>query len=276
MSVFSKKKEVPRIGISVAKWTGFLCHVLMGYLQHETQRKITRHLIILLTGVLLSCASIPESLSTLPVPREEPGWMKRHGELVRTLPRRNPGLLFIGDSITQAWLTEGNEIWNSCYSGQAVNLGFSADKTQHLLWRLENGELDGIQPDAVILLIGTNNQRVNRSAGIYRGVHANVRLLRKKLPHSHIVLMTIFPCREKGHPFRERIIRANRRIEKLGKDKMITVIRIWDEFLHADGRLNRKILFDGVHLTEKGYRVWARRLNLTLTKIGIDFRGCSP
>lgn len=202
--------------------------------------------------------------------------MERHGELVHTLPGKNPRLLFIGDSITRAWQTRGKGIWKRCYAGRAANLGFSGDKTQHLLWRLENGELAGIEPDAVVLLIGTNNQRVNRAPGIYRGVRANVRLIRRELPRSHIILMTIFPCREKGHPFRERIARANRRIKKLGKDEKITVIPIWKEFLLTDGRLNRDILFDGVHLTEKGYRIWARKLHPMLKEIGIDFRGCAP
>ncbi|MEJ5259232.1 MAG: GDSL-type esterase/lipase family protein, partial [Anaerohalosphaeraceae bacterium] len=93
-----------------------------------------------------------------PVPRGDEWWTRRHQAILEQLPRKNPQVVFIGDSITHGWENKGKAVWDAYYSSyDALNLGYSGDRTEHVLWRLQNGEIDGIQPKLAVLMIGTNN-----------------------------------------------------------------------------------------------------------------------
>ena len=92
-----------------------------------------------------------------PVPRDA-NWMKRHDSFNARIKQGNVDLLFIGDSITQGWEGAGKAAWSEKYGKRnAVNLGIGGDRTQHVLWRLDNGNIDGIKPKLAVLMIGTNN-----------------------------------------------------------------------------------------------------------------------
>ena len=101
--------------------------------------------------------------AVVPVPRDG-NWMKRHDSFNERVKKGNVDLIFIGDSITQGWEGAGKKVWEEFYGKRnAVNLGIGGDRTQHVLWRLENGNIEGIQPKLAVLMIGTNNSGSNNS-----------------------------------------------------------------------------------------------------------------
>ena len=120
-----------------------------------------------LAAVILLSAALTASANTAikPEPRD-PNWVKRHDGFVEIAKAGNVDVLFIGDSITDAWRRpspDGKAVWDANFAPlRAANFGISGDRTQHLLWRLQNGELDGIKPKAVVMMIGTNNTGFER------------------------------------------------------------------------------------------------------------------
>ena len=112
-----------------------------------------------------------------PVPREG-GWMKRHESMNERVAKGNVDIVFIGDSITQGWEGRGKNVWAKFYGGRnAVNLGIGGDRTQHVIWRLQNGNLKGISPKAAVIMIGTNNSGSNSPEQIAEGVTEIVKIL---------------------------------------------------------------------------------------------------
>lgn len=127
----------------------------------------------------------------VPTSKKEVWWMERHEKFKKYSEENSEGikLVFLGDSIMQGWQEEGNLTFHKYYSKYGVaNYGISADRTQHLLWRIRNGELNNLKPLLIVLLIGTNNLAYNKDIEIYKGVKANVLELRRRLPNSKILV----------------------------------------------------------------------------------------
>ena len=194
----------------------------------------------------------------VPAPREG-NWMKRHDSFNERVKQGNADLIFIGDSITQAWEGPGKNVWAEFYGKRnAVNLGIGGDRTQHVLWRLDHGNIDGIQPKLAVLMIGTNNSGMNTSEQIAAGVKAIVEKLRTKLPETKVLILAIFPRgADKDDALRKTNEGANAIIQKLTDDKMVHYLDIGPKFLEADGTLSREVMPDLLHLNEKSYRTWA-------------------
>jgi beta-glucosidase len=194
-----------------------------------------------------------------PVPREG-GWLKRHESFNERVKKGNVDLIFIGDSITQAWETDGKEVWQQHYTPRnAVNLGISGDRTQHVLWRLDNGNLEGIKPKLAMIMIGTNNSNRNDNTAeeIADGIKAIVAKLRAKLPETKVLLLAIFPRGPMPNPQREKIARANELASQAADGKMVHYLDIGPKFLTADGTLEKEVMPDYLHLSPKGYQIWA-------------------
>ena len=149
-------------------------------------------------------ATAPDTIATRPVSRLDTSWWRQRFQRKQVeLHREPPRLLWLGDSITQDWESDGPQpwrrfavIWRRFYGDRyAVNLGFKGDSTCHLLWRLEHGELDGIDPKAAILLIGANNfGRIHTDADqTYQGIVAIARLLHQRLPKMQLLLIGVLP-----------------------------------------------------------------------------------
>jgi lysophospholipase L1-like esterase len=211
----------------------------------------------------LSFAQRASQVTTTPVPREG-NWLKRHEAYSQTIKNHQDAkLLFIGDSITDAWSGPGKEAWNRYFAPRkAVNLGISGDRTQHVLWRLENGNIDGVKPKAAVLMIGTNNSNGNDHTAeeIADGIKAIVAKLRKELPETKILLLAIFPRGEKPNPQREKNAKASKLASAEADGKMVHYLDIGDKFLTADGSLSKEIMPDFLHLTPKGYQIWAEAI----------------
>ena len=196
-----------------------------------------------------------------PVPRDG-GWMKRHDSFNERVKKGNVDLLLIGDSITQGWEGSGKAAWEKYYTPRnAVNLGIGGDRTQHVLWRLDNGNVEGISPKAAVLMIGTNNSGTNTSAQIAEGVAAIVKNLRTKLPKTKILVLGIFPRGADANDAKRKVnIEANQSIAKLADGEMVHYLDISSKFLAADGTLSKEVMPDLLHLNEASYKTWAESI----------------
>ena len=154
----------------------------------------------LLSGVARAQAQAQATAesATEPAPRDG-GWVKLHEGFLERAAKGNIDLLFLGDSITAGWnkLVDGQgprEVWDRYYEPRhPANFGIGGDRTQHVLWRIEHGEVDGIKPKVIVLMIGTNNARANSSEEIAAGITAIVKKLGEKLPETKILLLGVFP-----------------------------------------------------------------------------------
>ena len=184
-------------------------------------------------------------------------------------------LLFLGDSITEFWGTTGKTVWAKYYGDKnAANFGISGDRTEHVLWRIDNGELDGIHPKVVVLMIGTNNTGVNTAEQIAAADEKIVSEIRAKLPDSKILLLAIFPrgprkARGQLEDWRlkmKEIAYINSQLATLDDGTMIHYLDIGDQFL-VDGKIPKDIMPDQLHPSAKGYEIWAEAIQPTLDEM---------
>jgi lysophospholipase L1-like esterase len=207
----------------------------------------------------------------IPATRSNPtNWLARHEGFVKQAKAGGIDLLFMGDSITDNWRGPGKNVWKQFYSSRhAANFGIGGDRTEHVLWRIDNGELDGIDPKVIVLMIGTNNSGSNSSDQIAEGVEKIVAVLREKCPKSKVLLLAIFPRNKPdANPKQMNTIHAvNERIAKLDDGKMVTFLDINKAFLGDDGQLHAEVMPDFLHPNEHGYQLWADAMEPTLAKM---------
>ncbi len=230
------------------------------------------------TAALLLAISVHAQKTVLiPTPRDFPtNWLARHAENVAEAKRGSADILFLGDSITDGWRwdTGGKKLWAKYFAPRhAVNFGIGWDRIQNVLWRVENGELDGISPKVVVLLIGTNNtgnedngQPRNTTPEIIAGVSNLVRRIQFHLPQTKILLFGIFPRGEKSDPLREQVKAVNTGLAQLADGDKISFLDIGKKFLTPDGTLTRELFSDLLHPNQKGYQIWADALLPALDK----------
>jgi lysophospholipase L1-like esterase len=236
--------------------------------QHSGMKSLR---ITLLALVFSAAAVWADHSAVTPAPRDA-GWKVR-ADLLNTRVKDTPDaeLLFIGDSITQGWEGQGaKEVWQKFYGNRkAVNLGIGGDRTQHVLWRLQNGNLEGIKPKAAVVMIGTNNSNGedNTAEQILEGVQAIVKELQKRQPQMKILLLGIFPRSENFTPQRGKLTQVNQVLHKLDDGKNVFFLDIGHRFLESDGTLPAEIMPDYLHLTKKGYEIWAEAMEATLAKL---------
>jgi lysophospholipase L1-like esterase len=210
-----------------------------------------------------------EAVSVTPVPRTG-AWMQRHESMNANVAKGDAQLLMIGDSITHGWEGSGREVWEKYYGKRhAVNLGIGGDQTQHVLWRLEHGNIDGIHPKLAVLMIGTNNAGArNTPAQIAAGVKAIVEKLRANLPTTKVLVLAIFPRGEKpDNPLRKVNEAANEKIAKLADNQNVFYLDIGKKFLKEDGTLPTEIMRDHLHPGAQGYEIWASSMEPTVARL---------
>ncbi len=196
-------------------------------------------------------------------------WKDMHAGMVKRAKEGNVDLLFVGDSITQGW--GGNAVWKKHYEPlKAANFGIGGDTTQNVLWRLENGALEGIAPKAAVVLIGTNNFGLHgdKPEDVARGVAAVLQSLRKKLPKTKVLLLAIFP--RDANPkagIRASIKAVNDQIAKLDDRKNLRYLDLGGKFLAADGSIPKELMPDALHLSEKAYELWAETMDPLLKEM---------
>ncbi len=206
-------------------------------------------------------------------PALHPGTEKKHESFNKISKQGKAPLVFLGDSITAGWSGRGKAVWEKDWAPlSAANFGIGGDRTEHILWRLQNGNYDGLKPKLTVLMIGTNNTghqgRAMRehNGAIYsssaeqtaEGVTAIVNLLKKKQPQMKILLLAIFP-RGATPTDAKRVQneKTNRLIAKLADNRTVHFLDINKKFLQPDGTLSKEIMPDLLHPNAAGYRIWS-------------------
>lgn len=220
--------------------------------------------------------------ATIPVPWLEPDsydWYARHHAALEQGRRMRPRGVLIGDSITHFWAgppqaarVSGAQAWQRTFGDTPVlNLGFGWDRTQNVLWRLRQGELDGLDPDWVVIAIGTNNlagtanARASTPQEAADGVAAIVAEVRRRLPRTRLILMGILPRGFAADgPLRAPIRATNQLLAaRFGRDPAVRWLEIGERFLQPDGSLPPALMPDSTHPSEEGYRIWGQALGET-------------
>lgn len=206
-----------------------------------------------------------------PAPREGPAYA-RFLELNNRV-KESQGqarVIFIGDSIAEGWEGNGREIWARYYAPRhAINLGIGSDHTQHVLWRLEHGNLDGLKPKVAVVLVGVNNipDTNNTPQQVLEGVTAVVAKIREKLPETKVLLLGIFPFREGFCLQRGKALQVNQALAKLDDGQWVFFLDIGHVFIQPDGKIPREMMRDFLHPSAKGYRVWAEAMEPKLAEL---------
>ena len=199
-------------------------------------------------------------------------WLKLHEAHVKMV-QENKGpvdVLLVGDSITIQW----GDSWKKHFPElKAVNIGIGGDKTQNVLWRLDHGGVDGLEPKVIVLMIGNNNMFFTPETGVdaaAKGIEICVKNLREKFPNAALVLAKILPAHAPGVPFYEDIKKTNAALDtlKIESDAKVRVLDLWADFVNADGTQKTELFTqDHIHLSPAGYAVYAAKLKPILKSL---------
>jgi lysophospholipase L1-like esterase len=242
--------------------------------------KTLRTLSLTAAGILLPLFAFAQTSADQPTPRNDANSLAAHAQLLEKAKNGRIDIYFEGDSITRRWgATDYPQLlanWtHNFYGWNAANFGWGADTIQNILWRLNNGELDGVKPKIMVLLAGTNN--VGRTAApggddakaadIARGIKALVDTMRAKAPDATLILMAIFP-RNDNIAVMPTINKINENIAKLADGRKIRFLNINSKLADKDGRLHPGMMNpDGLHPAVQGYQVWADALKPVFTEL---------
>jgi lysophospholipase L1-like esterase len=192
--------------------------------------------------------------------------MAQHDGYVTRAQQGGIDVLFLGDSITHLFPLRAPDVWDARIAplGTVANFGIDGDRTQFVLWRAQNGELDGTGARVVVLMIGTNNLAAATPEAIARGIGAIVGVVRAKLPNAIVVLNAILPRGAAGDPARAQIAAVNGRIATLADGDRVRWVDAGPGFVDTSGALLPGLLPDGLHPSAAGYEVWATALRPVL------------
>lgn len=226
---------------------------------------------------LVFAAVQSQHVATTPADRlGEQWWKDRHEQKLAVTKAGGVELAFLGDSITHSWEGGGKAAWDHYYGHRhAANFGFSGDRTEHVLWRLANGELIPLQPKVVVIMIGTNN--IGHGSSNPRqtadGVAAIVGTLRSRIPGVKMLLLGIFPRGlNAADKMRQDVAAATSQFQSLGDSQDVEFLDIGKHFLRSDGEMRTLLMPDLLHPNEAGYWIWARAMEPTLSKMLGDKR----
>jgi lysophospholipase L1-like esterase len=202
-----------------------------------------------------------------------PGTEKRHESFNVISKQGEAQLVFLGDSITHGWEGKGKAVWAKDWAPlKAANFGIGGDRTEHVLWRLENGNFDGLKPKAIVLMIGTNNTghqgrpQKELNGAVYEctaeqtaeGIKAILAQLQKKCPDAKILVLGIFPRgADKNDKFRQQNEATNAIVKGFADGQKVFFLDVGAKFLEPDGTLSKTIMPDLLHPNEKGYQIWS-------------------
>ena len=213
-------------------------------------------------------APLPVQPANVAAPKLDPktgqpqeNFLRLHETFLKTAKEGAAQLVFLGDSITAGWNGQ-KAIWENAFGAhKPANFGISGDRTQHVLWRVENGEFEGIQPKAVVLMIGTNNASVaaNSPEEVAAGIQNIIAAIHKRTPKTKVLLLGIFPrgAAVENNPLRDKNNRVNQILSHYDDGKKVHFLDIGSKFLEADGSLSREVMPDLLHLNARSYQIWA-------------------
>jgi lysophospholipase L1-like esterase len=236
--------------------------------------KLPVFILLALAASSLLADELKKNYAIMPV--LHPGTEARHESFNVISKKGEAELVFLGDSITHGWDGKGKAVWEKYWAPlKAANFGIGGDRTEHVLWRMENGNFDGLKPKEIVLMIGTNNTghqgraQKELDGATYQctaqqtadGVKAIVNKLKEKCPGAKILVLAIFPRGEKPtDKYRQQNEETNAIIKKLADNKTVFFMDINAKFLERDGTLSKDIMPDLLHPNEKGYEIWAEAI----------------
>jgi lysophospholipase L1-like esterase len=234
-------------------------------------RRFCVPVVVLAATAFAALAQDTPNPATKAVSKPDKGWQGRHESFVKRAKQGDVDVLFLGDSITQGWEGAGKAAWKETFEPlKAANFGIGGDRTEHVLWRITEGkELEGVNPKVAVVMIGTNNSGSNTPDQIAEGVTAIVKELRTQRPETRVLLLGVFPRAGKAdkdsksipaESLQPKIKQINDRIAKLDDGKAVKYLDIGARFLEKDGSLSREVMPDYLHLSPKGYAIWAEAI----------------
>jgi lysophospholipase L1-like esterase len=200
---------------------------------------------------------------------------------VMQFAKEHPGnydIEFIGDSITEGWEGNGSNVWQEFYGNRkCINMGVHGDGTQNVLWRFNNGELDGIKARVAVVMIGTNNTGTNKDgtetctdADILEGATAVVQQIRSRQPETKIILLGIFPRGPTFSAQRGKLLQVNQALARLDDGKDIFYIDFGSQLIENDGSISQSMMKDYLHPGEAGYKIWANATEPKLKELLVE------
>ena len=230
-----------------------------------------KSLLILPLLIVLQTPLFAAEITTTPTARlNQGGWKARHLAKVAEAAKGGYDVVFIGDSITQGWEGHGKNVWAKYYAPRkALNIGFSGDHTENVLWRLDNGELPSTQPKLYVVMIGTNNtgQFKDDPKDTAAGVKAILQRLATHSPDAQVLLLAIFTRgANPDDPYRLINDEVNKQIQTFAT-KNIHYLDINENFMAHDGTLPRELMPDFLHPQGAGYFLWAKAMELEIKKL---------
>lgn len=225
-----------------------------------------------LLSTLIASFGQPNHVATRPVAREgEAWWVERHARCVATTKANDFDVAFLGDSITQGWEGGGKPTWDATFAPlKAANFGFSGDRTEHVLWRLANGELLGTKAKLVVIMIGTNNIGHGSSTPdqAVDGIRAILGVLGRGLPKAKVLLLGVFPRGEMpDDPMRVKAAAITAQLPALADGKRVFFQDLTRHFTRIDGTLRTLLMPDMLHLNTDGYMIWGRAIEPTVREL---------
>lgn len=224
----------------------------------------------------LSAVAMAQPRADVPSPRSDANSQLAHQQLLAKAKQGRIDVYFIGDSITRRWGATDYpallENWRMNFFGwNAANFGWGADRMENILWRLENGELDGVNPKVIVLLAGTNNLAPEPGDAVVenvsRGLDAVLRTLRAKAPRAVILATAIFP-RNDNLALLPLIGRINAHLAQVADGRMVRYVDVNARLAGPDGKLFPGMMnADGLHPALAGYQVWADALKPVLAEL---------
>jgi lysophospholipase L1-like esterase len=221
---------------------------------------------VLASLLLLAISALAGDANTTKPAEKDPA---RHKGFLADIKKMNgvANLVFVGDSITDGWRGAGKTVWQKHFAPyKALNLGISGDRTEHVLWRMKNGELDGYFARLFVIMIGTNNGG-DSAPDVAAGIEAIIKEIKGKQPNARILLLGIFPRSEQPDPARNKNDDVNKLIAKFDDKKSIKYLDIGDKFLNADKSMSKDIMPDFLHPNLKGYEIWAKAIEDTVKQM---------
>lgn len=192
-----------------------------------------------------------------PVMRTDEHHRQKHEQILRIGKERKIDVVFLGDSLARRW-EDYDHLWDKCFAEfNPANFGVGADCIENVLWRVLNGEIDGIDPKLFLVLAGTNNLSKNTVEEIVDGILQIVEVIRSKCPRSKVVVFGLLPRDkdENGEECMTRIRAINHQLEQHARCGDFVYEYFGDSLLTASGRIDKSIMPDGLHLNEDGYRI---------------------
>ena len=204
--------------------------------------------------------------------RPDEWWQAAHRGFTKNTKNngKNIKIIFFGDSLISGWIEDndhshGIKVWKENYEKlSAVSYGIGGDRTEHLVYRAQNGEFDGSNPKVVIVEIGANNMDSNSADDIAKGIRTIIDSIHKKLPNTKVLLLGIL-CADK--PYNPKIKETNKIIAKFENGKSVRFLNMNSHFEDDKGAIHKDLYTDGEHLTMKGYKLWAQTMNPLLNQM---------